>query len=64
MAGAFDGLTHFALEFEARASQPPGQNFTLLVEQFEQKIGVLVVNVLDPGFLKAAIFFCGFRCRY
>jgi hypothetical protein len=60
VAGAFDGLTHFALELEAGAGQPPGQDFTLLVEQFEQKVGVFVVDVLDPGLLEAAIFFAVF----
>lgn len=63
MTGAFDGLGHFTLIFQAGAGQPAGQDFALLVEQFQQEVAVFVINVFDTGFLEAVVFFAvlGFR---
>lgn len=66
MTGAFDGLGYFALVFQAGAGQSAGQNLALLVEQLQQEVTILVVDVLDTGFLEAVVFFAvlGFRDRF
>ena len=53
----FDGHSEAALILEARSCDATWQNFTLVVQEFAQDIGVFVVNVLDPVALEAAIFF-------
>lgn len=57
MTGTFDGLTHFALVFQAGARDTTGQNTALIVEQFQQEIGVFIIDVFNTGFLEAAVFF-------
>lgn len=57
MAGAFDGGSHPALVFQAVACDTARQDFTLLVDELKEKIGVFVVNVFDAEFAETAIFF-------
>ena len=57
MTSAFDGGRHAALVLEAVAGNATGEQFALFVDELEQKVGILVVDVLDPEFAEAAIFF-------
>jgi len=56
VTGAFDGCGDAALVFEAVAGNAAGQQFALLVDELEQKIGVFVVNVFDAEFAETAVF--------
>ena len=53
--GAFNGLGHFALILRAGASEAARKDFALLVDEFEQKDGVFVVDVLDTAFAEPAV---------
>ena len=55
VTGLFDGLRGFTLVFEAGACQPTRQNFALRVAQHQQEITVLVIDVFDSFFAKAAV---------
>ena len=55
VAGLFDGLANAALVLEAGSGQAAGQNLALLVDQHQQEIRVLIVNVLEALFTKAAV---------
>ena len=55
-----DSLRHFALELKACTGDTAWQNFTLLVEELLQEIGVLVVDVTDTGFFYSSLLFLAF----
>lgn len=55
MARTLYGLGHFALVLHRSAGDASGQNFALLVHQFQQKVRVLVVDVLNAVLAKPAV---------
>ena len=57
MTGTLDGGSHLLLVLLRGTGQAAGQQFALLVEEFLEKLRVLVVDVFDAGFLEAAVFF-------
>lgn len=57
MASAFDGCSHFALEFHRVARDAAGQEFALLVDEVHQKVYIFVVDVFDTKTAEAAVFF-------
>lgn len=57
VTGAFDGGGYAALILEAVARNAAREEFTLLVDELEQEIRVLVVDVFDAEFAEAAVFF-------
>jgi hypothetical protein len=50
------GLCHLALELQGSTGDAARQDLTLLVEELLEELRVLVVNILDAGFLEAAVF--------
>ncbi len=56
MACPFDGLGNLALVFNGCAGNAAGQNFSLLIDEFQQEIFVFVVNILDSALFKTAVF--------
>jgi len=60
VTGPFDGLGHLALVFEGGTGQTTRQQLTLLVNELEQKVGILVVDVANTVLAESAVFFCGF----
>jgi hypothetical protein len=64
VACTLDCHGEFSLEFERGSCDAPRQDFTLLVEEFFEELGILVIDVLDAVLLEAAIlllldFHCG-----
>ena len=57
MTSTLDGSSHLLLVLLRGTGQAAGQQFALLVEEFLEKLRVLVVDVFDAGFLEAAVFF-------
>ena len=57
MTGTLDGGSHLLLVLLRGTGQAAGQQFALLVEEFLEKLRVLVVDVFDAGFLETAVFF-------
>ena len=55
VTGLSHGLSHFALEFEAGASNAAGQQAALLVHKLQQEVRVFVIHVLDTVLLEAAV---------
>jgi len=55
VTGFIHGLSHFALEFQASARDAAGQQAALLVHEFQQKVRVFIVHVLNAIFLEAAV---------
>lgn len=53
----FHGLSHTALELERSTGDATGQDFALLVKEFFEEFGILVINVLDTASFETAIFF-------
>ena len=56
MTRAFDGGRHTALVFQAVAGNTARQQFALLVDELDEKVGIFVVDVFDAEFAKTAIF--------
>ena len=52
-------LGYFTLELKAGAGNTTGQDAALLVDELQQEVRVFVVDVLDTGFLKAAVLLTG-----
>ena len=50
------GLSHAALVFEGSSRDAARQDLALLVEEFLEELGVLVIDVFDSALLKAAVF--------
>jgi len=57
MSRAFDRLGNFALILERVSGDAPRKNFSLLIDEVEQKLRLFIINVADVVFLEAAIFF-------
>ena len=57
MAGTLNSLSHTALELERSTGDATGEDFALLVEEFLEEFGVLVVNEVDAETLETAVFF-------
>ena len=57
MAGAFNGLSHAALELQRSACDSTGKDFALFVEEFLQEFRILVVDILDAATFETAVFF-------
>ena len=57
MTGSFHSLGHFLLIFQRSTGETTGQNLALLVHEFLQEFGVLVVDVLDAALFETTIFF-------
>ena len=55
MACLLDGLSHFALVLQRSAREAAGEDFALLVAKHQQKVRILVVDVLDALHLEAAV---------
>ena len=57
VAGAFNGLGHATLELQRGTGDTAGKDLSLLVEEFLEEFGILVVDVLDAGAFETAVFF-------
>lgn len=57
MTGSFDSLGHFLLIFQRSTGETAGQNFTLLVHEFLQKLTIFVIDVFDTALFETAVFF-------
>ena len=57
MTGTFNGLSHATLEFQRSAGDAAGKDFALLVEEFLEKFGILVIDILDTATFETAIIF-------
>jgi hypothetical protein len=55
-ARTLDGLRDLALELQGSTGDAAGKDLALLVEELLQELGVLVIDILDAGFLEAAVF--------
>lgn len=60
MTGAFDRLGHFFLELPAVAREAAGKDFSLLIHELHEEIGVLVIDVLDAVLLEPAVLWFRF----
>jgi hypothetical protein len=56
VTGTLDGHCKAALVLQAGARDATWQDFALVVQEFPQEVWILVVDVLDPVALEAAIF--------
>ncbi len=57
VTGTLNGLSYATLEFQRSAGDATGQDLALLVEEFLEEFGILVVDVLDACTFEAAVFF-------
>jgi len=57
VTSAFNGGRHAALVLKAVAGDAAGEQFALFIDELEQKVCIFVVDVLDPEFAEAAVFF-------
>jgi len=55
VTGLLDRLPNFALVLQRSSSQTAGKDFALLIAKHQQKIRILVVDVLDALHLEAAV---------
>ena len=57
MACTFNGLCHTTLEFQRGAGDATGKDLALLVEEFLEEFGILVVDIFDAAAFETAVFF-------
>ena len=57
MAGALDSFGHFLLILVGSTGNATGKDLTLLVDELEQEVCVLIVDIFDAEFFETAIFF-------
>lgn len=55
VAGTLYSLCHTALKLQRVARDATGKDLALLVQELFQKLRILVVYILDTGFLEAAV---------
>lgn len=56
MTGALNSLSYLFLILGGCSGDTAGQQLALLVHEFEQKIGIFIIDILDAVFLEAAVF--------
>jgi len=56
VACTLDSLSYTTLELERSSGDAAGQNFALLVEEFFEEFGILVVDIFDAATFETAIF--------
>ena len=64
VAGAFNGLGHATLELQRGTGDTAGKDLSLLVEEFLEEFGVLVINVVDAETFETAVFFLLYVYRH
>jgi hypothetical protein len=60
MSCFFDSLGYFSLVFRRVAGKSSWKDFTLLIDEFQKEVGILVVDILDTVLLESAIFLSDF----
>jgi hypothetical protein len=55
MPGTFDGYGKHSLIFKGSACKSPGSNSPMFINKLEQKLRVLIINILDVVFFKPTI---------
>ena len=57
MAGTLNCLSNSSLELERCSGDTTGKYLTLLVEEFLQELGILVIDIFDTATFETAVFF-------
>lgn len=57
MTCTLNSLCNAALELQRSTGDTTGKDFALLIEEFLEEFGVLVVDVFDTAAFETAIFF-------
>ena len=57
MTGSLDSLCYTTLILQGSTCNATGQNLTLLIQEFLQEFGILIVNVLNTAFLETTVLF-------
>ena len=64
MTCTLNGLSHTALEFQRSAGDATGEDFALLVEEFLEEFGILIVDEVDAETFETAVFFLLYVYRH
>ena len=57
MTGSLDSLCYTTLILQRSTCNATGQNLTLLIQEFLQEFGILIVNVLNTAFFETTVLF-------